>query len=260
MPSSQTSRPNPSQGPAPTTFQGFHAVSDRAALYLAFQNDAFADMLNDRLGEHRYDVDLQKQRLSFTSDGNGQQIDTHCTLVATVAPGPKSLMWGWAHPMGKADGPAKAIEALGQKYGITDLTTAELALPAELNGAELENTVSELASGAANIGVEATSMSPSYIVDVGGGTLVVFLLDGIDLPQLTFQEFSIKIGRLLSATSIRDHRQAIGGLAERCHWSLDYEDGQFSTATLTDGHSTAQLRFDDLGRVAHLSLELTTEK
>lgn len=81
------------------------------------------------LGEHRWDVDLAAPRLVFTGD-RGTFTCTRFHLLGSAAPGPRSWLWGWAHPNPDVAGAVTALgtelRAYGQRHGIPELTAAEV--------------------------------------------------------------------------------------------------------------------------------------
>ena len=85
------------------TFPALAPLADRAALFAALRQDQLVTA-TAALGEHRWDVDLAAGTLTFTSETDpSRQLVARASLVATIAPGPRSLMWAWAHPQGGSD-------------------------------------------------------------------------------------------------------------------------------------------------------------
>src|SRR5690606_13936171 len=86
------------------TFPALQPLADRAALFVALRQEALTAAA-ERLGEHRWDADMTAGTLTFTSNANPeQQLVSAAHLVATIAPGPRSLLWAWAHPQGDPNG------------------------------------------------------------------------------------------------------------------------------------------------------------
>lgn len=239
-------------GPRETDFGGLHAVGDYAGLYHALRQDLFDDLLAERLGEYTFEGDLDEGRISFVSTTNGQRIDTRATLLASVAPGVGSLLWGWAHPQGAPDGPAAAVRELGERHGIDDLTSPELALPSHDDEEARGAIATTVAAVAGNVGVEANGISPAMLFPVGGGTVTVFQLTGIDLPEPTFADFMVRGPRLLSSVPMRDHRAGFIGLAARRGWILTWDDPGRTSGRMSEGADSAALTFDPSGRLTNL--------
>ncbi|WP_068264927.1 DUF6882 domain-containing protein [Janibacter limosus] len=119
---------------------GLQNVANRAALYANLKQTLFSELLEEQLGEHRFQGDLEAGALRFV--GAERSLDATVHLIASVAPGPRSMLWGWAHPQGGGAVAAK-VKALGEGYGITDLTTPELPFEP---GDNIGETVVQLAS------------------------------------------------------------------------------------------------------------------
>lgn len=91
------------------TFPPLQPLADRAALFTALRQDALSAAA-DALGEHRWDADLAAGTLTFTAnDDPTRQLVTRAHLIATIAPGPRSLLWAWAHPQGDPQGVAARL-------------------------------------------------------------------------------------------------------------------------------------------------------
>ncbi|WP_396654804.1 DUF6882 domain-containing protein, partial [Microbacterium sp.] len=104
------------------TFPPLQPLADRAALFTALRQDALSAAA-DALGEHRWDADLAAGTLTFTANADPtRQLVTRAHLIATIAPGPRSLLWAWAHPQGDPQGVAAQLRAYGEQHGIAELT------------------------------------------------------------------------------------------------------------------------------------------
>ena len=118
------------------TFAALQPLADRAALFVALRQDALSAAA-DALGDHRWDADMAAGTLTFTAnDDPSRQLATRSHLVATIAPGPRSLLWAWAHPSGDPQGIAAQLRAYGEQHGIAELTAAEVPFPADASGDE----------------------------------------------------------------------------------------------------------------------------
>src|SRR5690606_17328274 len=95
------------------TFDALRSLADRAALFTALRQDQLV-AATDALGEHRWDVDLAAGTFTFTSEADpSRTIVATPHLIASIAPGPRSLMWSWALPQGDRTG----VTAKLREYG-----------------------------------------------------------------------------------------------------------------------------------------------
>jgi hypothetical protein len=203
-------------------FPGLRAVADRAALYAGLRQTLMSDYVEETLGEHRWDMNMDHGTLTFSPTGprGGQPISTRAHLVASIAPGPRSMLWGWAHPQSGPDSPAGRIRALGEQHGIRELTSPELPFSTDAVEDALLDEIAELAHVVGAVAVEATRMSPYYSAPVGGGTRAVFLLEGMTVPEPTVLQVMTRTASVLSGAGVRDQRSAVVGLAEHTGWNV----------------------------------------
>jgi hypothetical protein len=235
------------------TFAALQPFADRAALFTALRQDALT-AATDALGEHRWDADVAAGTLTFTAnDDPTRQLVTRTHLIATIAPGPRSMLWAWAHPQGATQGLAAQLNAYGTEHGIADLTTAEVPFPTEATADDEWIASAAHVVGAAAI--EITGRSPYYSAPVGGGTRAVFLLDAPIAP-LTVVDAVIALPRILSSTSIEDARTAVWDLARLAGWTLTWTDEAFTGAIVTDGSGSATFRFDEQARIVGIESSL----
>ncbi|MEN0021870.1 MAG: DUF6882 domain-containing protein [Microbacterium sp.] len=234
------------------TFAALQPLADRAALFTALRQDALAQEL-EKLGDNRWDADMAAGTITFTSNADpARQLVARAHLVATIAPGPRSLLWAWAHPQGDAAGIAAQLRDYGTEHGIPALSDAELPFPADAGGDEW------IASAGHTVGavaVELTGRSPYYVAPVGGGTSAVFLLDAPIAP-LTVASAAIAIPRILSGLALPDARTSVWDAARLAGWNLNWTDESFSGATVTDSSGSATFRFDDQARIANIESSL----
>ncbi|MDQ0644742.1 DUF6882 domain-containing protein [Microbacterium murale] len=229
------------------TFAALQPLADRAALFATLRQDALTTAV-DALGEHRWDADMAAGTLTFTANANpAHQMVTRPHLVATIAPGPRSLLWAWAHPQGDPQGVAAQLRDYGAQYGIAELSQAELAFPEEA-GADLDAWIAQLAHQIGTVAVEITGRSPYYSAPIGGGTRAVFLLDA-PLAPLTVQDAVISAPRILSGLTLSDMRSPVWDAARLAGWNLQWTDEAFSGAIVTDASGSATFRFDEHARI-----------
>lgn len=229
------------------TFPALQPLADRAALFVALRQEALTAAA-ERLGEHRWDADMTAGTLTFTSNANPeQQLVSAAHLVATIAPGPRSLLWAWAHPQGDPNGIAGQLRDYGIKYDIAALAQSELLFP-EDTGDDLDEWMTQAAHQVGNVAVEITGRSPYYSAPIDGGTRAVFLLDA-PLDPLTVRDAVIAAPRMLEGLALRDARSAVWDAARLAGWNMQWTDEQFSGATVSDASGEATFRFDEQARV-----------
>lgn len=235
------------------TFAALQPLADRAALFVALRQDALSAAA-DALGDHRWDADMAAGTLTFTAnDDPSRQLATRSHLVATIAPGPRSLLWAWAHPSGDPQGIAAQLRAYGEQHGIAELTAAEVPFPADASGDE--DWIAQAAHTIGGVAVELTGRAPYYSAPVGNGTRAVFLLDA-PLPSLTVAGAVVALPRILSGTALSDARTSVWDLARLAGWTLTWTDESFSGAEVADATGTATFRFDEQARIAGIESSL----
>lgn len=214
------------------------------------------EYLEETLGDHRWNMDTEQGTLAFTPTGGGQPIVTKAHLVASIAPGPRSMLWGWAHPQAGPGNPAARIRELGEQHGIRELTSPELPFTTDAVEEALLDEIAALAHVVGSVAVEATRMSPYYSAPVGGGTRFVFLLEGIEVPEPQILHVTSRAVHVLGASGVRDQRSAVMGLAQHTGWRIAWTtDG--STIRLTDPNSgEATFGFDQHGRISGITGDL----
>ncbi|WP_426184496.1 DUF6882 domain-containing protein [Microbacterium sp. TWP3-1-2b2] len=229
------------------TFAALQPLADRAALFASLRQDALTTAV-DALGENRWDADMAAGTLTFTAKENpAHQLVTRPHLVATIAPGPRSLLWAWAHPQGDAQGVAAQLRDYGTQYGITELSQPELPFP-EDTGSDLDQWIAQVAHQIGTVAVEITGRSPYYSAPIGGGTRAVFLLDA-PLAPLTVRDAVISVPRILSGLALSDARSSVWDAARLAGWNLQWTDEAFSGAIVTDASGSATFRFDEHARI-----------
>lgn len=238
------------------TFDALQPLADRAALFTALRQDALVQA-TDALGNHRWDVDLTQGTLTFTSnDDTTRRIVARAHLVATIAPGPRSLLWAWARPDRNADDVAEQLRRHGIEHEIAALSEPELPFPAESAGDEA--WIIRAAHTVGGAAVELTGQSPYYAAPVGNGTYAVFLLD-VSLPPLTVGAAVAALPRVLSNIPLSDQRTSVWNLARLAGWDLAWVGEDFSGATVADATGSATFRFDAQARITNLEGALAAQ-
>ena len=146
------------------TFAALQPLADRAALIAALRQETRAHHAVDALGEYRWDADMAAGTLTFSSTTDpSHNLVTRPHLIATIAPGPRSLLWAWAHPQGDRKGvPGRAAARLRRPYDMPELTQSELPFPDDI-GSDIEAWIADTAHQIGTIAVEITGRSPGII-------------------------------------------------------------------------------------------------
>lgn len=229
------------------TFAALQPLADRAALFASLRQDALTDAV-DALGEHRWDADMAAGTLTFSATSDpSRTLVTRPHLVATIAPGPRSLLWAWAHPQGDPQGIAAQLRDYGAQYGLTELTQSELSFPEDA-GDDLDAWIADAAHQIGTIAVEISGRSPYFAAPIGGGTRAVFLLDA-PIPATTVAEASAKLPRILSGLNLSDARSSVWDAARLAGWNMQWTDEEFTGATVSDDSGSVTFRFDEQARI-----------
>lgn len=233
--------------------EALQSLADRSALFTALRQDQLL-AATESLGEHHWDVDLDAGTLTFVSDADpSRTLVAGAHLVASIAPGPRSLMWSWALPQGDRSGMTTRMREYGEQYAISALTSPEVEFPTE-TGEDLQEWIAQFSHTIGSAAVEITGLSPYYSANVGG-TRAVLLLD-TPLTPLTVAAALTALPRILSALPLPDARTAVWDLARLAGWRLDWADAEFSGATVSDATGTATFRFDERARIANIEAKL----
>lgn len=238
-------------------FSDLQDLSDQAALYGYLTQTLMADHLEERLGRHRFDVDMHQRRLSFLSDEHDGRIDTTLSFVASLAPGPRSMLWGWAHPQ-YDDGYAARLRAHGEEHGIASLTATEVPFETDATGPDLADEIAMAAHLVGQTAIHVTGDAPYYSAPAGNGTRIVVMLSGHEFPKPRIDHTApLRVPQAFTSGLISDHRRAFHGLAVLAGWQISWADDWSSTELLdpvTGGTLTAS--FDERARFSNLRARL----
>jgi len=237
-------------------FASLQPLADRAALFAAVRQEALVTA-TDALGDYRWGVDDAPggRTLTFVATADSsRRLVTRAHLVATIAPGPRSLLWAWAHPQGDPDGVAAPLRDYGAQHGIADLAQPEVPFPPEAD-ADLDDWIADAAHQIGAVVAEITGRAPYYSAPVGGGTRAVFVLDA-PLPPPTVTDAMIVLPRLLQSVHLSDARGAVWDLARLAGWHLEWSDEAFSGAVVRDASGSATFRFDAQARITGIDATL----
>ena len=230
-------------------YEQLYAVADRAALYDALRTQLVSERVDEVVGANsEWDYDLAANRLSFRGDRG--QLSLPAQPVASVAPGPRTLLWGWAHPRGGDD--AAAVKRLGERFRIAGLTFPEVPFAPTTQPAEVTREVSLLSRLAGCIATEAIRDTGfHYTVPADGGAQLVLWVRGLEgIPQIDMRQVVARTSDIVAGGAIQDVRSSLLGLAEHLGWYLQWADQHGSVGRLIDPAGTvAEFHFDPEGRL-----------
>ena len=84
-----------------SAFGDLRELHDRGALYAALSQLLLQEGVEERIGgKFDYGADLDTDSFVFTGQATGATIETTVELMASVAPGPQTMLWGRALPAG----------------------------------------------------------------------------------------------------------------------------------------------------------------
>lgn len=236
------------------TFDTLRALADRAALFTALRQQQLRSA-TEELGEHRWDVDLAAGTFAFASeDDPARTLSATPHLVASIAPGPRSLMWSWALPRGDSAGVGERLRAYGVEHGIPELTSGEIAFGDDA-GDDADGWIAELAHVVGGAAVEITGISPYYSAPAGGSRAVLLVEHAV--PALTVATAMAALPGILPELSLSDPRASVWDLARLAGWTLEWTDASFSGAVVSDATGSATFRFDAYARIAGVQASLT---
>lgn len=221
-------------------------LAARGEIVAILAQNALQELLKP-LDPWRWEVDLLESRLSFVNESDDtKRRDTTIELIGSVAPGPRSTLWGWAHPQGSETGAA----ALIRDSGAPGLDQPELAFSADYDGSDVENWIAEQAHRLGQAAVAVAGNRAYYSAPTGGGSRAVFLLD-VDLPRVSVADFLGHVMTILSS-GLLDARTAIWFAAQTYGWNVEWTAEDYSAATMSDDSGSMKLTFDEAGRVTGL--------
>ncbi|SNC72284.1 hypothetical protein SAMN05445756_1791 [Kytococcus aerolatus] len=218
-------------------------ILNDATLWSRIAQQQFDVLLAQEVGpDAQIGVDLEAGQIQFASEQGEVVGDLH--LVASVAPGPRSLLWAWANE-NFAEAPAARLShelrEFGELHGTHQLTDAEIVLDA--SDEELDDAVVTAAHDAGTLASKITGVRPYFVSDAGNGTWVVTLVSGLDLPVPALSDLPELLRSVLDEGVLTDHRRALHHLGI---------DGPWPATWAADGR---RVRFDDGEQVVEVELD-----
>ncbi|MGW9346373.1 DUF6882 domain-containing protein [Nocardiopsis flavescens] len=213
--------------------------------------------LQEFLGEHSWNADLQAGRFEFT--GERPLVCDRFHLMGSAAPGPGSWMWGWANPSGfppDLTAMSAAVRDFGREHDVPELASAEVAF-GDLPGAprEVPVVVGQLTDAAKLL----TGRWFSYNGEVGGGTRVAFIIEHSELrlPEPEPARVMRVMQQGLADLRLSDHRRALYTYGRLRGLSPRFTDEGRGTLLLSLPGLDADISFDHLGRVGGINASLS---
>ena len=252
--------------------QQIRRVGQHAALSAIVRQELLADWLEERLGKHRFDVDLARRELVFSSDRG--RIAARAELIASIAVEPATLLWGWAPVLADRvgdDGAAHRVRAFGEQHVLPELTADEVPYLVP-DGADQTDRIADVGHDAGHAAIEALGHERHYYTFPTGsaGSRVVLVLDqwriddepGAAPPQPGFTDVFVRLPRLLQG--VDDIGWSLDGLARllpgwRCERLADAGPGK-PAWRLTDADGAAidiATEFDQHNRLVQLNVKNT---
>lgn len=232
------------------TTPGLQNVADRAGLYALLKQALLGQMLAERFGRPQSSYDSATGTMTFHGE-QGTPLTVPAHLIAFIKADPSEVIWGWGHPKGAEH--ATSVRELGERHGITDLTTERLPYEGGSAPQGLPPTA-RMAHLTGSAAIEATRRAPYYMVDLPGSSdLVSFLLD-VDVPEPTLADAATRMQRILSAGFIANHRSSVLGLAEHRAGFEAMQEGP--AIRLHDGNGEILFVFDPQDRIIDIRAQL----
>ncbi|MEP9392673.1 DUF6882 domain-containing protein [Gordonia sp. VNQ95] len=247
---------------------GLRAVADCGAWYARLRRDMFDAFLARELSECT--ATFTGTRVVFTSvDDPRRLVETHASLVATLASDASRARWGWAVDAGPTDLSTAELRRAAERLGLTAMSVPEMPIgpPQHPTG----NVLDTLGTTLGAVAVQLLGRGPDMcVVRPDGGRDVVLLTD-VALPEPTFADFVAALPDLLADVEVGDHRVAVHGLAARRGWHIRWQTPGPAEAThrfdvtepgasmclVSDGRAVTPLWFDRAGRGLTEAAELS---
>lgn len=226
-------------------------VNDGALWGLLAQHSLSTEIAG-RLGDRReHDVDLAAPKLTISGDGASIEAVPH--LIASVAPGPRTVRWAWALPE-LAELPAAALARrlrdFGQSQGVEPLTRAEVGFDEFSPSPEGSDETDSVAGQVAMIASQVIGEVPWFIAQAGETKVVTLLQGGPALPRPEIGDLMAALPEGLMAGQITDAPRAIRSLLNR----IPAWRGEWGPAgvRISDGRGNVDVHLDGDGQVTEI--------
>lgn len=194
------------------------------------------------LGQRSWQFDALRSTLTFSGPGL-EPIVSRAHFVGSAAPGPSTWLWAWQNLNDYPEATialAERVRQLGERYGVAELTRAEIPL---------DPTLPERLVLAATY---LTGVYPHWSGPVAGGTRALLLMEHplLLLPAPTRASALGAVGDALASGLVVDHRHAVASYAQVRGVTTHEVAPDVLQLALADG--PGWVRFDHLGRVVAL--------
>lgn len=216
------------------------AIVDDAAFF-SFEHQLHLADQAERLGEHRWQADLQARALDLVG---ARTLRTTVSLLGSTAEDVGTWLWGWANPSGfspEVTALGQQVAEFGRRHGVPELAEPELPLTPDI-AARLTDATKVI-----------TGHWTSYSGEIGPGSRAYFLIDAPELvlPAPSLPRCARVIGELLSTGLVRDCRRALESYARLRGLPATTDPDGATRLALPDGELTVS--FDELGRITKIS-------
>ena len=229
-----------------------------AAIWAGAGQLRLSSQLESTVGEgHVFGLDLDDPaRLWFSRPEDAQgasspRVDFVPHLIASVAPGPGTVRWGWSlEPLSALPAAAlsRRLAEFGRTHGLDVLTDPE---PSLTRLAPEGTDVADVAHRIALVAAQVVGEVPYYTFPAGGGTRgVVLLQPTVALPPATALDVTMATTRALSDGFLVDHQRAVSSAVQRLGWRWLGSGPPWRAGS---GDEAVTFSFDDQGRISGLA-------
>lgn len=225
----------------PNAFVDLQVLADRGAVFAELSQQLLNDGLEERLGQYTWDVDLLADTITFAAKSSAARIVAGVELIASVAPGPRSLLWGRALPAGGRSGAQRLLER-GRAEGLPSLLADEVPFPVS---GDTHHAAALAAREISAVTATVTDGGLTSVMPTGGGTCGVLLIDRLDfaIPRIDHR-LPMRLTTVLTDGRALDQKAATHGLAVMAGWAISWAP-DWGVARLSDPvtGNTAELTF-----------------
>lgn len=233
-------------------------VVNDAAIWAGAGQLRLARQLESAVGEgHVFGLGLDDPaRLWFSRPDDLQgtsspRVDFVPHLIASVAPGPGTVRWGWSlEPLSSLPAAAlsRRLAEFGRTHGLDVLTDPE---PAISRLAPEGTDVADVAHRIALVAAQVVGEVPYYTFPAGGGTRgVVLLQPTAPLPPVTALDVTMATTRALADGFLLDHQRAVSSAVQRLGWRWLGSGPPWRAGS---GSEVVRFGFDDQGRLTEVA-------
>lgn len=239
------------------TIAGIERYVQDGATWALYNQFRFMDYQDQRIGAGGdFNVDIPAQTITF--GGPKGTIDAHFEVLASFAPGPRSMLWTWA--IGHETDEGRRLREWGQANGVTWLAERELPINTAAQGeeliAELRQSVHDIAAALAAI----TGHAPYYSAPTGHGNFILgyVYLNDFPVPSID-QTFPRLFGDACAEQPGVDHRPGAQRFAQLAKFGYQWRDGRLQMHDPRTGNSV-ELGFNQQGWLENIRAQLGSQQ